>query len=123
MKQLMALLGIIGLAAVLQPPASAAEHAAVGPEKCAKVCHKVQFESWGKSKHATAEKKTDCEACHGNGADYMKLAVMKDPVKAEAAGLIAKPDMASCVKCHTKPGEIKPEMLATVHAHKAKPKS
>ena len=120
MKQLMALLGAVALAAVLQPPAAADDHAAVGPEKCAKMCHKVQFESWSKSKHATAEKKTDCEACHGNGADYMKLSVMKDPVKAKAAGLINKPDMASCTKCHTKPGEVKPEMLEKVHAHKVK---
>jgi cytochrome c553 len=119
MKQLMALLGMAALAAVLQAPASAADHAAVGPEKC-KMCHKIQYESWSKSKHATAEKKTECETCHGNGADYMKITIMKDPVKAKEAGLIAKPEMAACVKCHTKPDEIKPEMLAKVHDHKPK---
>jgi len=99
----------------------AADHAAVGSDKCAKMCHKVQLQSWSTSKHGMAKEKTDCEACHGNGADYMKLAIMKDPVKAKEAGLIAKPEMASCTaKCH-KPAEIKPEMLAKVHAHKVKP--
>ncbi|MBL8140323.1 MAG: hypothetical protein JNM38_04410, partial [Acidobacteria bacterium] len=54
------------------------------------------------------------------GADYMKLAVMKDPVKAKEAGLIAKPTMASCTATCHKAAEIKPDMLAKVHAHKAK---
>ncbi len=119
LKRLVALLGMAVLGGAMQVPASAADHAAVGAPKC-KMCHKVQFESWAKSKHALAEKPADCEACHGNGADYMKLSVMKDPAKAEAAGLIAKPDKASCLKCH-KPDEIKDDMLAKVHDHKAKP--
>jgi len=119
MKKLIAILGALALAVAVQASLSAADHAAVGAEKC-KMCHKVQFESWAKSKHATDKDKVDCEACHGNGADYMKLNVMKDPAKATAAGLIAKPDKASCLKCH-KPDEIKDEMLAKVHDHKAKP--
>jgi hypothetical protein len=99
---------------------SAAEHAAVGSEKCAKMCHKVEFQSWAASKHATAKDKVECETCHGNGADYMKMSVMKDPAKAKGAGLIAKPAMATCTaKCH-KPADIKPDMLAKVHEHKAK---
>lgn len=118
MKRLVALLGMAVLGAVIQAPVSGAEHAAVGTAKC-KMCHKVQFDSWAKSKHALAAKPTDCEACHGNGADYMKMSVMKDPEQAKAAGLIAKPDKASCLKCH-KPDEIKDEMLAKVHEHKAK---
>ena len=106
-------------ALVVAAAPAAAQHAAVGPEKCGKMCHKVEFESWAKTKHATAEKKTDCEACHGNGADYMKLSVMKDPAKAKEAGLIT-PTKASCTaKCH-KAADIKADMLAKVHDHKVK---
>ena len=40
--------------------------------------------------------------------------------KAKAAGLIAKPEKASCTaKCH-KPAEFKDEMMAKVHDKKAK---
>ena len=92
----------------------------VGADKCAKVCHKVQFQSWSESKHAKAAAKgADCETCHGNGSGYMTMSIMKDPAKAKAAGLIAKPEKASCAKCH-KPGEITDASLAKVHAHKAK---
>jgi len=83
------------------------------------MCHKVEFDSWSKTKHATAEPKAECETCHGNGADYWKMSVMKDPAAAKAAGLIAKPDKASCSKCHEK--GVKDEDLPKVHAHKAKP--
>jgi hypothetical protein len=121
MKKLIALCAIAVFSMLsIQTAVSAADHAAVGSEKC-KMCHKVQFESWSASKHATAKEKTECETCHGNGADYMKMTVMKDPAKAKEAGLIAKPAIASCTaKCH-KPADIKPEMLAKVHAHKVKP--
>lgn len=119
MKRLVALLGMAVLGVAMQAPASAADHAAVGAAKC-KMCHKIQFESWAKSKHALAEKPTECEACHGTGADYNKLSIMKDPVQAKAAGLTAKPDKATCLKCH-KPDEIKDDMLAKVHDHKPKP--
>jgi hypothetical protein len=120
MKKLIALGAIVVVAALSIPAAApAADHAAIGAAKC-KMCHKVQFESWSKSKHALAKEPTECETCHGNGGDYNKLAIMKDPVKAKEAGLIAKPDMASCTaKCH-KAAEIKPEMLAKVHDHKVK---
>lgn len=112
----LALLVAVGAPALLM----AGDHAAVGPEKCAKMCHKVQFESWSQSKHATVEPKASCETCHGNGADYMKLSVMKDPAKAKAAGLIAEPGKETCVaKCH-KAAEFKDDMLEKVHAHKVK---
>jgi hypothetical protein len=115
---LFALVAAVGL--IAGGAALAADHAAVGAEKCGKMCHKVEFESWAKSKHATAKEKVECEACHGNGADYMKLSVMKDPAKAKAAGLIARPDKAACTaKCH-KPADIKDDMLAKVHDHKKK---
>jgi hypothetical protein len=121
MKKLIALTAIAAFAMLsIRGAVSAADHAAVGSEKCAKMCHKVEFQSWSASKHATAKERTECETCHGNGADYMKMTVMKDPAKAKEAGLIAKPDMASCTaKCH-KAADIKPEMLAKVHDHKVK---
>ena len=124
MKRLLGIALAVGVALMMTaPPVAAADHAAVGADKCAKMCHKVQFDSWSKSKHATApaEKKAECETCHGNGADYMKMAIMKDVAKAKDAGLIAKPDKASCTKSCHKAGEITDEKLATVHAHKAKP--
>jgi DnaJ-class molecular chaperone len=123
MKRLFGIALAVGVAMMMTAaPVAAADHAAVGAEKCAKMCHKVQFESWATSKHATAaaDKKADCETCHGNGADYMKMSVMKDPAKAHEAGLIAKPDQASCTKSCHKASEITAAKLATVHAHKAK---
>jgi Cytochrome c554 and c-prime len=40
-----------------------------------------------------------CESCHGPGSEYKAMAVMKDPVKAKAAGLIV-PDEKTCAGCH-----------------------
>ena len=122
MKKLIALAAVAALALAVQAlPAAAADHAAVGSAKC-KMCHKVEFDSWAKTKHATAEPKAECETCHGNGGDYFKMgpAKAKDPAKAAAAGLVAKPDKATCTaKCH-KPAEFKDEMLAKTHEHKPK---
>jgi hypothetical protein len=120
MKRLFALLAVTAVIAFVGSPLLAADHAAVGADKCAKMCHKVEYESWAKTKHATATPKTECETCHGNGADFMKMSVMKDPAAAKAAGLIAKPDKASCTaKCH-KAAEFKDDMMAKVHDKKAK---
>lgn len=92
----------------------------VGAEKCGKMCHKIQYDSWLKSEHAEhKDKGAQCETCHGNGSGYMTLAVMKDPVKSKAAGLIAKPEKAGCATCHKK--GIGDDALTKVHAHKAKP--
>ncbi len=45
-----------------------------------------------------------CEMCHGAGADYKGLSVMKDKATAIAAGLKAYPDKAAieaqCKTCH-----------------------
>ena len=45
-----------------------------------------------------------CENCHGAGADYKNMAVMKDKAKAAAAGLNEFKDMAAvekmCKTCH-----------------------
>jgi hypothetical protein len=115
---------LVGLAFVWACSAAPAlaQNTAIGSDKCAKLCHKVQFESWSKSKHAagTGDKKADCETCHGNGSAFFKIALKKakDPAAGKAAGLIAKPDKTSCNKCH-KPGEITDAMYAKVHAHKS----
>lgn len=86
----------------------------IGAEKC-RVCHKVQHASWAASGHAKRNPPLDCEGCHGPGSEYKALAVMKDPKKARAAGLV-DPDAAFCGKCH--PGPWDPSLLAKAHAHK-----
>ena len=40
-----------------------------------------------------------CEACHGAGADYKSMKVMKDKPAALAAGLVM-PNEETCRKCH-----------------------
>ncbi len=40
-----------------------------------------------------------CEACHGPGADYKAMTIMKDRQKAIAAGLLI-PDEKTCLGCH-----------------------
>jgi formate-dependent nitrite reductase cytochrome c552 subunit len=70
----------------------------VGADKC-KLCHKVEFASWQKTKHATA--KVECEDCHGPGSNYKTMAIMKDKAKAKAAGLI-EPTEKDCKACHEK---------------------
>jgi hypothetical protein len=45
------------------------------------------------------EEGVGCESCHGAGADYKKLSVMKDLAKSKAAGLEI-PTEATCKKCH-----------------------
>jgi hypothetical protein len=119
MNKLAALLAVAALGFVVQARLASADHAAIGSEKC-KMCHKIEYDSWAKSKHATADPKAGCETCHGNGGDYFKMTVMKDPEKAKAAGLIAKPAKDGCLKeCH-KAAEFKDEMLTKVHDKKPK---
>ncbi len=120
MKKSVALLIIMAVAIVVPAAlSSAADHAAVGVAKC-KMCHKVEFDSWSKTKHAAAKPVVECETCHGNGGDYWKMSVMKDVAAARAAGLIDKPAKASCTaKCH-KPAEFKDVMLTQVHEKKVK---
>lgn len=89
----------------------------VGADKC-RVCHKVQHASWAASKHAQRTPPLDCESCHGAGSEYRALAVMKDPAKAKAAGLVL-PGASFCGKCHK--GAWNPALLAKVHAHKVAP--
>jgi hypothetical protein len=106
--------------------AQAGDHEFVGASKC-KMCHKVQYASWENTKHAkatdTAKAGTDrewgaeclschvtnnsedfqgvqCEACHGPGADYKKMSIMKDRDAAVSNGLVI-PTQATCDGCHT----------------------
>jgi len=52
----------------------------------------------------TKYKKEDgvqCESCHGAGADYKTLSVMKDKEKAIANGLVIPTDLKTfCATCH-----------------------
>lgn len=122
MRKLVALLGVAALCGfALAGFAAAADHPPAGTAKC-KMCHKIEFESWSKTKHAAAKPAVECETCHGNGGDYFKLgpAKAKDPAKAQAAGLIAKPEKATCTaKCH-KAAEFKDEMMGKAHDKKPK---
>lgn len=118
MHKLLAVLFAVGFG-LLTSTNAYAQNKEVGADKCAKMCHKVQFKSWSESAHAKAGAKgADCEKCHGAGSAYMPLSVMKDPAKAKAAGLIAKPEKASCSPCH-KAGSVTDAMMTKVHAHKA----
>lgn len=81
---------------VVKKPAADPVREKVGAGKC-RACHRLQYDSWVKSGHA--RKALDCEGCHGNGSDYAKAAVMKDPARAKAAGLIFQ-TAAFCEKCH-----------------------
>ncbi len=67
-------------------------------------CHTTGFGDGG---YETGKAKPDlrgvqCEACHGPGADYMKMSIMKDHEKSVEAGLVSPVDEAVCVKCHNK---------------------
>jgi hypothetical protein len=112
------------LAFALQP--AFAQHTYLGAQRCGKLCHKIEFTSWSNTKHAkawdsltpadqakaecvgchvTGGKKelpgVQCEACHGPGSDFAKMAIMKDLTKAKAAGLNI-PTEKDCVVCHNK---------------------
>ena len=85
----------------------------VGSDACA-MCHDVQFESWSTTAHAARKPALDCEGCHGPGSEYKTMAIMKDPAKARAAGLVI-PDQAFCSQCHVK--GVTGDLLKRAHAH------
>ena len=87
-------------------------HGAVGAGAC-KMCHRLQHDSWSATAHA--KKGLDCEACHGNGADYKAMGVMKNLAAAKAAGLVL-PTLDFCRKCHGAKADA--ALFARVHAHK-----
>jgi hypothetical protein len=47
----------------------------------------------------TLEEGVTCEACHGPGSEYKTMAIMKDPQKSKANGLI-EPTEQVCLRCH-----------------------
>jgi hypothetical protein len=133
---------LVGLFAVAEDAAPTN----IGAEKCGKMCHKVQYNSWLETKHAKAwetlqaspdkDEKCEkchitgtkdfpgvqCEACHGPGSEYKSMSVMKDPEKAKAAGLKA-PDEAACKGCHNTESPTYKEFnfaesVKKVHEHK-----
>lgn len=85
----------------------------VGSEKC-DMCHEVQFASWAKTAHAARQPPLDCEGCHGAGSAYKTMAIMQDPAKARAAGLVM-PDRSFCSQCHVK--GVSDDLLKRAHAH------
>ena len=89
--------------------------ARVGPATC-KMCHKVQFASWSETAHAKRTPALDCESCHGAGSEYKAMATMKEPAKAQAAGLVM-PAAAFCATCHMR--NWNDSMLKRAHAHKS----
>jgi hypothetical protein len=122
------IIAALGLAAfmLIAFNAISQDHEFVGDAKC-KMCHKQQHASWLETTHAKATESamasTDrafepsclgchatnadealpgvqCEACHGAGADFKKMSIMKDREKAVANGLVI-PSQETCNKCHT----------------------
>ncbi len=92
----------------------------IGADKC-KLCHKVEFVSWQKSKHAAAQ--VECEDCHGLGSNYKTMAIMKDQAKAKAAGLI-DPTEKDCKACHAKKNvKVNDYAEAVKKVHDKKPKA
>jgi hypothetical protein len=89
--------------------------ARVGSAAC-KMCHKIQFASWSETAHAKRAPALDCESCHGLGSEYKSIAAMKDPAKAQAAGLVM-PGAPFCATCHKR--NWNDGMLKKAHAHKA----
>jgi putative hemolysin len=100
---------------VVEVTATKAGLTRIGAVKC-KLCHQVQFASWTKTAHASRVPPLDCESCHGAGSEYKALAIMKDPKKARAAGMV-NPEAAFCAKCHT--SGVTNDFLKKAHAHKA----
>jgi len=69
-------------------------------DQCLK-CHVTAFGAAAEAKAESFDQTegVGCEACHGPGSDYKKMAVMKDREAAVAAGLVI-PTAENCVGCH-----------------------
>jgi hypothetical protein len=85
----------------------------IGSEDCGD-CHDVQYDSWVKDPHGTRTPPLDCEHCHGPGSEYKPKAVMQDPARARAAGLVI-PGKDFCAQCHKK--GVTDAFMKRVHAH------
>jgi hypothetical protein len=75
-----------------------------GSEKNAKclACHSTGFSKptgYAVTDSTKALTGVGCEACHGPGADYKAMNIMKDKAKAKEAGLMT-PNEATCKVCH-----------------------
>jgi hypothetical protein len=105
---LLALAAVAAVGAVEPPPRER-----LGSGQC-RTCHRLQYDSWVKSGHA--RKGLDCEGCHGNGSEFAKAKVMRDPAAAKAAGLIFQ-TAAFCEKCHP---TADASFLPRAHAHRKK---
>lgn len=131
------LVGIIGLLAAAGMAQEKAKPTFVGAEKCAKMCHKPQYDSWLTTKHAKAfdklsaeeQKKPECvkchitgalpdatqltgiqcEACHGAGSEYKKPTIM---AKAKWAA-----DPAGQMKLAQAAGLVVPDEKVCVTCH------
>jgi hypothetical protein len=68
--------------------------------KCLK-CHATAYAGTEgvKSEKVAVADGVSCESCHGAGANYKAMAVMKDKAKAVAAGMV-DPATKSCAQCH-----------------------
>ena len=122
MKQKLVLMVLICCLLTFVAAAAVAQtHTKVGADKC-KLCHKIEYASWEKTKHFAA--KTECEDCHGAGSDYKTMAIMKDKAKAKAAGLIASPAEKDCRACHEKKNvKVANYAEAMQKVHDKKPKA
>lgn len=98
---------------VIEVGATKAGLTRIGSEECGD-CHDVQFTSWAEGPHAARKPPLDCEGCHGPGSEYKPKAIMKDPEKARAAGLVV-PDKTFCGKCHKR--GVNDDLMKKVHAH------
>jgi len=85
----------------------------IGSEDCGD-CHDVQYDSWVKDPHGTRTPPLDCENCHGPGSEYKAKAVMEDPARARAAGMVI-PDKDFCAQCHKK--GVNDAFMKRAHAH------
>ncbi len=145
MKKIVTISFVVLAAVVLGGVVQASDHEFVGASKC-KMCHKVQFASWEQTSHAkatdAAKGSTDlaydaaectkchatnndeamagvqCEMCHGAGADFKKMSIMKDRDAAIANGLVV-PTQETCDKCHVDNGHSKVVDLAAEKNNKA----
>ena len=142
-RQILWIAMILAVVAV-SSSAYAGDHEYVGAAKC-KMCHKVQHASWERTTHAKATEDVkasvdreftpdclkchatngteelpgvQCEACHGPGADFKKMSIMKDLDAAVANGLVI-PTQATCDGCHTGEDHTKKKVLAEELYNKA----